>query len=377
MRKSLNLLAMLGLLAASSAAAGSYTVRQGDTMSVIAARAGTTVGVLARINNLLNPDQIDIGQVLRISDSSPTTYTVRRGDTLAIIAGRTKVPVASLVKINQLANPDRIEIGQVLRLVEQPTSYTVRKGDSLAVIAKRFGTTVKALMDLNAIKHQDRIRVGQVLRLPGSSPNPAPAPARSPAPAPSMAPIASVHLVAAGRAPTYTVARGDNAQRIASRNKISTAALAKANPGVNMKTLPVGITITLPLRPVWICPVKGPTRFDDSWGAFRADTGRHVGTDMLAARGTPVVAPVGGTLELKQGKIGGNAFYIHGDDGNSYYGAHLDAYSAGSGRIEAGQEIGKVGDTGDAKGTPPHLHFEFHPNGGPPVDSFFTLEAWC
>src|SRR5204862_118765 len=83
------------------------------------------------------------------------------------------------------------------------------------------------------------------------------------------------------------------------------------------------------------------------WGAPRAQ-GFHMGNDVVAARGTPVVAPVGGTLELKQGKIGGNAFYLRGDDGNTYYGAHLDSYVRDSGRIESGQQIGVVGDSGDA-----------------------------
>lgn len=331
MRKPLIVLALLGLVAASAAGANSYTVRKGDTLAVVAKRTGTTVAFLTRVNHLVNADRIVIGQVLQTSE--------------------TKAPAAAPAA---------------------PATYTVRRGDSLAVIAKRNHTTVRALMDLNGIKHQDRIRIGQVLKLSA----PPPPPAKSAAPA--MVPISNVRVVAAGMPPSYTVRKGDSAKSIAARNKITVAALGRANPGVNLKILPVGITLTLPVAPVWICPVQGPRRFDDTWGAFRATTGRHVGTDMLAPRGTPVVAPVGGTLELRpDGTIGGKAWYLHGDDGNTYYGAHLDAYKAGSGRIEAGQQIGVVGDTGDAKGTPPHLHFEFHPRGGAPVDPFFTLEAWC
>lgn len=320
------------------------------------------------------------------ASAGASSYTVRRGDTLGTIAARTKTSVPLLVRINHLTNPDRITVGQVLSLTEpranpasaKPATYTVRKGDSLAVIAKRFGTTVRALMDLNGIKHQDRITIGQVLKLAAP-----PAPASStkavaPKASPAMKPISSVHVVVPGVLPTYVVRKGDNAKSIAKRNKVTVAALGKANPGVNLNVLPVGIPIKLPVAPVWTCPVAGPNRFDDTWGAFRADTGAHVGTDMLAKRGTPVVAPVGGTLELRPGgKIGGNAFYVHGDDGNTYYGAHLDGYVVGAGRIEQGQQIGIVGDTGDAKGTPTHLHFEIHPGGGGPVDPFFTLEAWC
>jgi murein DD-endopeptidase MepM/ murein hydrolase activator NlpD len=122
--------------------------------------------------------------------------------------------------------------------------------------------------------------------------------------------------------------------------------------------------------------VHGKTSFTDTWGAPRAG-GSHKGTDVLAARGTPVVANLGGTLEPRKGPVGGIAYYLHADDGNTYYGAHLDALTAPAGRIEAGQQIGVVGDTGDAKGGVTHLHFELKPGGGDPVNSFWTLDKWC
>jgi murein DD-endopeptidase MepM/ murein hydrolase activator NlpD len=193
----------------------------------------------------------------------------------------------------------------------------------------------------------------------------------------ALAPIVDSHKIAAGLPPTYVVQKGDTVRVIANAYKVTVAALAQNNPGLNIDRIEIGEVLHIPSAPVWLCPVNGPHSWRDDWGAFRSDTGFHEGNDVLAARGTPVVAPVGGTLQLKQGTIGGNAFYLRGDDGNTYYGAHLDRYVRDSGRIEAGIQIGVVGDTGDAKGGATHLHFEFHPNNGAAVDPYFTLKAWC
>lgn len=111
----------------------------------------------------------------------------------------------------------------------------------------------------------------------------------------------------------------------------------------------------------WLCPVGGPVSFTDTWGAPRSGGHTHQGVDMFAARGTPIVAPVGGTLEQRTGGIGGLAVILWGDDGNYYYGAHLAAYGAVTGWVAAGTIIGYVGDSGNAASTPPHLHFEIHP----------------
>ena len=125
----------------------------------------------------------------------------------------------------------------------------------------------------------------------------------------------------------------------------------------------------------WICPVQGPNSFVDSWGAPRSGGRRHRGVDMMAARNTPIVAPVSGTVSHRGNRIGGLSFHLNGDDGHYYYGTHLASYG-NSGRVQAGTIIGYVGDTGNARGNP-HLHFEIHPNGGSAVNPTPTVRAAC
>ena len=128
----------------------------------------------------------------------------------------------------------------------------------------------------------------------------------------------------------------------------------------------------------WVCPVQGARSFVDSWGAPRAGGRSHQGVDIMAPRGTPVVTPVAGTVTTKTGGIGGLTFRLSGVDGNWYYGAHLDSYSGASGFLPAGTVVGYVGDTGDAKGTSPHLHFEIHIGGyGNPVNPYPTVARYC
>jgi peptidoglycan LD-endopeptidase LytH len=127
----------------------------------------------------------------------------------------------------------------------------------------------------------------------------------------------------------------------------------------------------------FVCPVQGPVAFTDTWGAPRSGGRAHKGVDMLAPRGTPVVAPVAGVVSHRGNSIGGLSFHLSGDNGHYYYGTHLDSYAnVGAGHVAAGTVVGYVGDTGNARGTP-HLHFEIHPNGGAAVNPYPTVRAAC
>jgi len=128
----------------------------------------------------------------------------------------------------------------------------------------------------------------------------------------------------------------------------------------------------------WVCPVQGGgLNFIDSFGYARSGGRGHQGIDMMAAYGTPTVAPVSGRVEHRYVSLGGYAWFLHGDDGNEYYGAHLSSYAGPDGWVAKGTVIGYVGNSGNASGGAPHLHFEMHPGGGAAVDPYSTLARWC
>jgi murein DD-endopeptidase MepM/ murein hydrolase activator NlpD len=117
----------------------------------------------------------------------------------------------------------------------------------------------------------------------------------------------------------------------------------------------------------YVFPVFGTASFGDSFGAPRPNVpgGWHHGEDIFAALGTPVLAVGDGTLHtIGFNRLGGYRLWLRDQSGNQFYYAHFSAYSplAIEGRsVEAGDVIGFVGDTGDAEGGAPHLHFEIHP----------------
>ena len=93
---------------------------------------------------------------------------------------------------------------------------------------------------------------------------------------------------------------------------------------------------------------------------------------MMSPSGTPVVAVVAGNAMMKTSELGGNLVTLVGDDGNRYFYGHLSAWEGGSRRVAPGEVIGYVGDTGNARFSTSHLHFEIRIN-KVPVDPFAWL----
>lgn len=182
-----------------------YTIQQGDTLSEIAQRYGTTVQELASINNITNPNLIYPGEEIRVLTNSTVngsetratgsiTYTVRRGDTLLQIARAYGVTVVHIVEINNIQNPNLIYPGQKLRITDsnnktlnqeiQQTGnlnngstnngnantgtryrYVVRRGDTLWQIARIYGVSVEYLVRVNNIQNPNLIYPGQIIRI--------------------------------------------------------------------------------------------------------------------------------------------------------------------------------------------------------------------
>jgi murein DD-endopeptidase MepM/ murein hydrolase activator NlpD len=115
----------------------------------------------------------------------------------------------------------------------------------------------------------------------------------------------------------------------------------------------------------YVFPVYGDAAYGDTFGAPRADVSWHHGDDIFAPLGAPVLAVADGTVfSVGWNPIGGWRLWLRDRAGNEFYYAHLSAYSPyalNKAQVRAGTVLGFVGSTGDAEGTPYHLHFEVHP----------------
>ena len=148
-----------------------------------------------------------------------------------------------------------------------------------------------------------------------------------------------------------------------------------------------------PKKPGIVFPVVGPAHYRDDFGDPRAG-GPHQGNDIVAPRGALAVAAEAGKVKFwTSSQAAGCMLYLYGRSGTTYLYIHLNndltsgndnrgrcvagtAYAKGlesGARVAAGQPIGFVGDSGDADGAHPHLHFEVHPKNGKAVSPFPSL----
>src|SRR5438105_695063 len=142
-----------------------------------------------------------------------------------------------------------------------------------------------------------------------------------------------------------------------------------------------------------IFPVVGDVQYQDDFGAPRPG-GPHQGNDLIAVKKSPAVAAEAGRVKYwTTSASAGCMLYLYGQSGTMYEYIHLNndltmrndnrgkcvlgtAYAVKNGaHVTAGQQIGYVGDSGDADGIHPHLHFEVHPNGGKATDPYPYLQA--
>ncbi len=143
------------------------------------------------------------------------------------------------------------------------------------------------------------------------------------------------------------------------------------------------------LSATWIPEVVFPIVGDygdpliNSWGYPRApgtpDYHWHEGIDIFAPSGTPLVAAEAGEVtDIGYGTLGGLKIWIMGHSGTRWYYAHLDSFNPDlevGDFVSAGDLIGYIGATGNAVGTPPHLHLQMHPASGRPANPYPILQA--
>ncbi|HEU5082716.1 MAG TPA: LysM peptidoglycan-binding domain-containing M23 family metallopeptidase [Acidimicrobiales bacterium] len=382
-------LAAVGVFAL--AASGTHVIRNGETLSGIASSHGTTVGALVEANGLADPDLIIAGQELTIpgggsagsgsGGSSTSTYTVRAGDTLATIAARHGTTVRALAAANGITDPNLIVIGRDLKVLAasgggssapRPIStsggsgkqlpgqrHTVQPGDTIAGIAARYGLSSQDLIAWNGLVDG---RIYATTRLVLFNPGGLPGAGGS------------------SGGGTHVVASGETLASIASRHGVRSSAIASANGITDPNRIRVGQKLTIPGSSGGggggiVCPVAGASFFND-WGFPRSGGRSHAGTDLFAPRGTPVRAPASGRLDTAVGTIGGKQFRLTASDGTLWFGSHMDAFGA-TGQVSAGDVIGYVGDSGNARGSRPHLHFEVHPGGVNAVNPYPLRRSSC
>ncbi|MBI0446622.1 M23 family metallopeptidase [Deinococcus sp. DB0503] len=132
-------------------------------------------------------------------------------------------------------------------------------------------------------------------------------------------------------------------------------------PGIQ-KTQRYAALLTAPAPTARSLPNPLPgQRFTDTWGGARGGGRRHEGVDIFAPRGTPIRATTRGfVLNVGENRLGGRTVMVLGPGGQRHYYAHLERYREDlkEGQwVEAGDVVGYVGDSGNARGTPTHLHY--------------------
>jgi LysM repeat protein len=295
---------------------------------------------------------------------------VQEGETLGGIANRHGTTVSALVRENGITTADRIVAGRTLTIPAGAGSggeagtgggasgagashHVVGPGENVSSIARRYGVSAAQLVEWNGLRDANTVWAG--VRIAVSGP-------------------AAVNVASAGGG-THQVTPGENLTAIARRYGVSVMDLAADNDISDPDRVRAGTTLTVPSGGNWRCPVAG-ARFVNDFGVAKPSGRHHDGVDLYADRGTPVVAPVAGTVEQVRGPRAGLQFTLRGDDGHTYIGTHLDSFGA-SGRVSAGEVIGTVGSTGNARGTPPHLHFEIHLDGSTVSNPHPALREAC
>lgn len=276
--------------------AAEVTVQPGETLSDLADRHGVSLSGLMKANGITNADMVEAGQRLTIPGSAGGSnqakgtsgkVTVKPGETLSQIADRHGMTLSRLLKLNDISNPDHVEVGQSLVVTgavktasaakrNAPTySYTqgasdhvVRPGESLSAIAKGYGIPVSRLVALNRIENPNKVEAGDRLSLQGtpSATATTPAPKTSARPAPRPSPVTS--------SPT-------GATSTAAPTKPAT--LAKATTPAPARTAaPAGGTTTLTAKASW--RTYGPLQVD--WSNWQPMGGSLV-APTLNASGQP------------------------------------------------------------------------------------------
>ncbi len=237
------------------------------------------------------------------------TYKVKSGDTLVGIADKFDVSMMTLWWANNLKSKDDLHLGQQLTI--PPVTglvLTVKASDTLSGLAARYEVEEQEILDANKLDDPNLV-VGQVLAIPGAMGEGIPVPK-----------------------PTASSSSGSGGG--GGRSGSSGASIYR---GGNFR---------------W--PVSGGGNYISQYFHYG-----HYGIDIAGDYGSPVRAGTGGTVIFAGWKGNGGGYQVWISHGSGLYSTynHMSAISVGSGQgVSAGQQVGRVGQSGNATG--PHLHFE-------------------
>lgn len=354
-----------------AAGPGEYVAGAGDTVYTVAQRNGVGVRALIDENKLQPPYALQPGQRLRIPPQRE--HTVQAGETVYAIARRYQVPMAELVRINNIPQPYAIRVGQKLRLPDP-----VGEIETAAAPAATSQPSVA----------QSAIQVVE-LPPPANAPKPGAPYTAPPAaqPAPTAAQLAApppVSKSAPSGAPTpLTPAAPSSAPLVVGQTPppgvipASPPPAAVAPPPITPAPASPAPTesaalIVPPAAQGFIWPVKGEliSRFGDKATGLRND-----GINIAAPKGAPVVAADNGVVAYSGNELKGfgNLILIRHPNGWVTAYAHNETLLVARGEhVERGQEIARVGSTGNV--TSPQLHFEVR-KGGERIDPLSVMGA--
>lgn len=173
---------------ASDSMPAAHTVVTGENLYRIGLHYGVSWVTLAELNGLSNPNNIKIGQVLKLPGSAPTTdptpeptpspatettYTVKAGDNLFRIGLRYGLSWVQIAEANGLVNPNQIVAGQIIKIpvnTPGPTpqfTHIVKTGETLFLISLQYGVAWPMIAEANGLQSPYVIYTGQTLVIPG------------------------------------------------------------------------------------------------------------------------------------------------------------------------------------------------------------------
>lgn len=231
-----------------------HTVSAGETLSSIAGLYGVPVQQLRVLNNLTD-DSIFAGQILRIPEGEPTPtpepfrHVVQPGETLSSIAAFYGLNTNTLIEVNNILDPNALQVGTSLLIPgvaapstnspetgtdsgtssapansQEVVTHLVQQNETISGIAASYGVSVSSLLEANNLINPNILRAGQVLVIPGVTPR----------------------QVLEARGVRHTVQSGESLSSIASRYGVSVANIMSANGLSDPNTIMVGQELLIP-----------------------------------------------------------------------------------------------------------------------------------